>query len=73
MKKKMKCMVCGERFEPDRERTYQVQEVLTGLAALSGSTKIHDAIDCPRCGCQTILNIRLPVLEERSREDESCS
>lgn len=65
---KLKCKICGKRFLPSK--TYLVQEKFTGLAALSATEKIYDAADCPRCGCQHLLGIRIPTLKERKTENE---
>lgn len=70
---KLKCKVCGERYLPRKETTYQAQEVLTGIAALGATERIYDATDCPRCGCQLLLGIRVPMYKERGIEHESES
>lgn len=67
---KLKCKVCGKRFMPCKGRTYLVQEKLTGLAALSATEKVYDAVDCPRCGCQHLMGTRVPNLRERKTENE---
>lgn len=70
---KLKCKVCGERFLPRKETTYQVQEELSGFAALSATNRIYDATDCPRCGRQHILGVRVPMYKERGIEHEAES
>ena len=40
------------------------------LAVLTKPSKIFEAFDCPRCGCQNIVNIREEEVE-RSRNEEA--
>lgn len=61
---KIKCIVCGKRFMPDKESTYLVCNPVTALSALCNTPNVHDAVDCPRCGCQQLLKIRVPKIEE---------
>lgn len=70
---KLKCKVCGKRFLPHKETTYLVQEELSGLAALSATNRVYDAADCPRCGSQLLLGIRVPLYKERNTENENES
>ena len=67
---KIKCKVCGKRYMPCKETTYQVKEELSGLAALSEKYTIYDATDCPRCGTQCLLGIRVPIYKENEDECE---
>lgn len=59
----MKCKVCKKRFTPKKEAVYQVCAPNKLLTALTGNENHHDAIDCPRCGCQNILAERLPAVK----------
>ena len=70
---KTKCRACGKRFMPSKETTYQVIEKVIGLAALGATNKVYDAADCPRCGCQHLLGIRIPIFKERETENENES
>lgn len=54
----MKCKVCNKRFSLNKENKYEVINRPTGLNVLTERTKIYEAFDCPRCGCQNIVNIR---------------
>lgn len=56
------CKVCGNRFEVDKDSVYLVTERLGLSGALSQAPKLYEAIDCPRCGCQKLLNIRMARL-----------
>lgn len=67
---KIKCNVCGKRFVPNKEAIYQTVEKLTLSQALmlAPEPKQYDVIDCPRCGCQHLLGIRMPALEAKVTE-----
>lgn len=57
---KRKCIVCGKRFMPQMENVYRVIDQVPPLKVITDVSHVYDAIDCPRCGCQVKLNIRLP-------------
>lgn len=63
---KVKCKVCGKRFEALKENKYLVVKSngLTGAINNNAET-MFEAFDCPKCGCQHIANVR-----ERNREDD---
>ena len=67
---KIKCSVCGKRFLPKKEDVYQTVESLSLTQALTSTPKTYDVIDCPKCGCQELLGIRMPKAAERIIEDE---
>ena len=54
------CTVCGRDFPILAENTYIARDDATmGLSRLAGTEHcIYDAIDCPHCGCQNILQRR---------------
>lgn len=63
--RKLRCKVCGARFTPTADRRYTAIKDTsgTGLIAALGSSETptyYDAFDCPACGCQIRLDIRLP-------------
>ena len=61
----MKCKVCRKWFVPTVDRVYQAREEIGGaLAALSSVPRTYDVIDCPRCGCQHPLKVRMPKVKE---------
>ena len=62
--KYLKCNVCGSQFVPKRDQIYQAQERLGITQSLSQASKIFDVIDCPTCGCQVILSVRMPRVKE---------
>lgn len=71
------CCVCGRDFPLVREGQYVARnETPAGLTALVGVIEptLYDAIDCPHCGCQNILQPRKyiwhsPVVEDYDEED----
>lgn len=66
----MKCSVCDKRFVPRKENVYQVREKAEGLTKLTHSDYIYDVIECPRCGCQKKLAIRIPRISVSEQEEE---
>lgn len=49
-----KCSVCGNGIKLKKEKVYVVRECNSLVNATT-----YNAIDCPFCGCQTILKKRL--------------
>lgn len=45
----MKCKICGKRFKLTKDRLYHVPKLFG---------QCIECTDCPRCGCQIMLNIR---------------
>lgn len=66
----MKCKICGKRFKLIKENRYLATENTGVLAAMAKPSKIFEAFDCPRCGCQNIVNIREETVE-RSRNEKA--
>lgn len=68
------CSVCGREFALTEEDHYIVRDVeKTGvLPALTGSdeSELYDAIDCPHCGCQNILQGRKRIYECKSDDND---
>lgn len=54
----MKCKVCGKRFKLLKEKRYEVTNVTTTITALIGTNTVNEAFDCPKCGCQNVVNVR---------------
>lgn len=54
------CKVCGCRFEVKKENVYLAREPKAANDILTKPQYIFDVIDCPHCGCQVSLNIRMP-------------
>ena len=69
------CQVCGRDFPLIAEEAYVARDVeRSGIAAVvTGEVEAawYDAIDCPHCGCQNVLQERKrPVVPEDADEEE---
>lgn len=74
--KKKTCGVCGYRVTPTKEEIYIAEEPCGLTECLTKPPTRFNAIDCPRCGCQIALAIRVPRVDlspiaERDDADES--
>ena len=75
--KKKKCGVCGYRFTPKKEEVYTAEEPRSMAGCLTKAPTRFSATDCPRCGCQIPLAVRVPRVTtipdtiERDDEEES--
>lgn len=76
IKKEVKGLVTCDRCNRDfalmaEERYTAVANGKTGLCAVTGGDQPnwYDAIDCPHCGCQKLLQVRLRPLVEKEDED----
>ena len=60
MKGMYTCKVCGRDFALMEEEHYITKSPRkTGLASIAGGEEhLHDAFDCPHCGCQNIVGER---------------
>lgn len=66
----MKCRICGKRFVPCKENVYQAREQMGVISALTTPYHIYDVIDCPRCGCQVNLSVRMERVNATNQEEE---
>ncbi len=66
----MKCKVCGKRFRPTAEMRYLATENLAPLSVLTAVAKTYECFDCPKCGCQNFVNIRMPRYEVKPDDRE---
>lgn len=55
--KKIACKVCKSRFPLANDARYTVKEKTSMIPRI---TKLIECFDCPVCGCQNTVNIRLP-------------
>ena len=62
-KKKTECRVCGYRFTPERENIYTAEEPRSIADMLTKAPTRFSAVDCPICGCQIALAIRVPRVD----------
>ena len=54
----IKCKICNKRFKALAQKRYEVIKVPAPLEVLVKNPIIIEAFDCPRCGCQNIVNVR---------------
>lgn len=52
----MKCKVCNKRFKLLSNKKYLVE--VNGGSLFQPLKEIYEAFDCPKCGCQNIVNTR---------------
>ena len=60
--KKVKCKVCRTRFIPGKRAMYLASEKVGPLPALTTAARTYECFDCPRCGCQIAVNVRMTPL-----------
>ena len=63
----MKCKVCGKRFRPLKENKYLATSAV-GVTNMFKPIDVYECFDCPRCGCQNFVNIRMANVEEKETE-----
>lgn len=69
------CDVCGRDFALMAEDHYISRaEEKTGIAAFAGGDEphLHDAVDCPHCGCQKVLQKRERMYIPTEVSTEEC-
>lgn len=62
--KKQKCNICGNRFKLTKDIVYTAQEQQTLSDIISLKVVTFSAVDCPKCGCQIPLAVRVPKVEK---------
>lgn len=72
-KKKTECRVCGYRFTPERENIYTAEEPRSMADMLTKAPTRFSAVDCPICGCQIALAIRVPRVDISDNADRLSS
>lgn len=62
----IRCDVCGYEFEPDKKNRYEVP--IRGFMELN--TRVNECFDCPKCGCQIMVNERYipPIVVSKKEE-----
>ena len=53
-----KCKICGAKMKLTVDRRYEITKIPVGLMALTEPAITYEAFDCPKCGCQNIVNER---------------
>lgn len=71
----IECKVCGCKFNPVKQSHYVVRdnEKASSLATVFSSDAepmLHDAFDCPQCGCQVVAQQRKRVYRTRLGEEQ---
>ena len=56
----MICKVCKRRFVANKNDKYLAQGVRSITDAIMTAPVTYEAFDCPKCGCQNIVNVREP-------------
>jgi hypothetical protein len=54
----MICKVCKRYFKANKDNKYEVTVNPAGLNVLTEQAKTYECFDCPKCGCQNIVNIK---------------
>ena len=54
----IKCNICGTKLELKKENKYVVAEDKGVRDILNHGNSYLECIDCSKCGCQNIINIR---------------
>lgn len=62
--KKIKCDVCKHKFLPTKEKLYEAREFDSPFTRPT----LYDAMDCPVCGCQNILQVRFEDANTKARK-----
>lgn len=63
----MICKVCKRYFRPKAENRYTVTTVPAIVEIFTEGLKTFECFDCPKCGCQNIVNVREVVANDRDR------
>lgn len=69
----MKCKVCKKRFTPLASQMYVAVEEQPVLYNIVSAPKQYECFDCPRCGCQNFVNIRMSRkadFDDKTEEDQ---
>lgn len=70
----VKCSICGEQVELRKENRYEVIiEAGTLQKSFGAKDHLYEAFDCPKCGCQMLIQERFPVpVKEEIKVTEGC-
>jgi DNA-directed RNA polymerase subunit RPC12/RpoP len=66
----IKCVVCRKHIPVTKHQVYRVTEPQSITGAFSTPAKMYDAVDCPVCGCQHLLKVRLPEVKGGAEDDD---
>lgn len=62
----MICKVCKRRFVANKNDKYLVQKDRSIIDTIMTAPATYEAFDCPKCGCQNIVNVREPEVNYES-------
>ena len=65
----MKCKICGKYFKLKAENRYEAIKAPTLAEVLTAKAITYECFDCPKCGCQNLVNIREANNEAISASD----
>lgn len=68
-KGRARCEICGTKFPIIAEKRYTAG-ANSGLASIGNQT-YYDAFDCPQCGCQNRVGLRMEATGENKGGRES--
>lgn len=56
-----KCRVCGKLFALKKESKYEINAggALNAFHSLLSTQTVLECFDCPKCGCQNVVNERI--------------
>ena len=69
----LKCKVCGKKFIPRKDKKYEIKRRSENMMMdMFNRPVIYECFDCPRCGCQLVVNVRETetILEIKESEDK---
>lgn len=66
----MICKVCKRYFRAKAENKYLVTEELTPIETIIKRTRTFECFDCPKCGCQNMVNIREGTIQSEAQRGE---
>lgn len=61
----IRCKACGRFFRLKKRDKYVVKNYNSVFDAVMSTETVYECFDCPKCGCQNIVNIR----EEEKKGD----
>ncbi len=62
----MICKVCKRRFVANKNDKYLAQKARSITDDIMTAPVTYEAFDCPKCGCQNIVNVREPEVDYES-------
>lgn len=69
--KKVKCDVCGYKFKVEKEKVYTAKTTCSFTEMLSKAPEYVSVMDCPKCGCQVLLKIRMQRFDDDEMENKN--